>query len=122
MFCLMPDHIHGLRDGSDQLNAMKHFRGRCDDSLQRLGFRIQDQAYDHVLKEEKRRDDGFRNICEYIARNPERAELVKPDDYASYRYSGCLVPGYPELRPFDDGYWDQFDRVVSFLRKDGLMR
>lgn len=126
IFCLMPDHMHmvwmGLCDGSDQLNAMKHFRTRCEDSLQRIGFAMQDQAYDHVFKEEQRRDDEFRNVCEYIARNPERAGLVESDDYGSYAFSGCLVPGYPELRPFDSGYWDQFDKIISFLRKQGLMR
>lgn len=126
MFCLMPDHFHmvwmGLRDGSDQLNAMKHFRPRCNESLNRLGFELQDQAYDHVFTKEERRDTEFRNVCEYIARNPERAGLVERDKFASYSFTGCLVPGYPELRPFDADYWDRFDKVISFLRKDGLMR
>lgn len=126
MFCLMPDHIHmvwmGLCEGSDQLNAMKHLRTRCNDSLRRIGFELQDQAYDHVFKEEERRDTEFRNACEYIARNPERAGLVETDEYASYGFTGCLVPGYPELRPFDRGYWDQFDKILPFLRTEGLMR
>ena len=126
VFCLMPDHMHlvwmGLCDSSDQLNALKHFRKRCNDSLQRIEFELQDQAYDHVFKPEERRDTEFRNVCEYIARNPERAGLVEADEYASYRFSGCLVPGYPELRPFGHGYWDQFDKIISFLRKQGLMR
>ena len=126
IFCLMPDHMPmvwmGLCNGSDQLNAMKHFRPRCDDSLQRIGIELQDQAYDHVFKDEERRDVEFRNVCEYVARNPERAGLVEIDDYASYAFSGCIVPGYPELRPFDADYWDQLDKIVSFLRKDGLMR
>ena len=126
IFCLMPDHIHmvwmGLGAESDQLNAMKHFRPRCEESLQRIGFELQDQAYDHVFLDEERRENEFRNVCEYIARNPERAGLVGPDEFATYRFSGCLVPGYPELRPFDDDFWEQFDRVISFLRKDGLMR
>ncbi|WP_372719828.1 hypothetical protein [Novipirellula sp.] len=126
LFCLMPDHIHmvwmGLCDGSDQLNAMKHFRPRCNESLERIGFDIQDQAFDHVFTDEERRDTEFRNVCQYIARNPERAGLVEPDAFASYRFTGCLVPGYPELRPFVADYWDRFDKVMSFLRKDGLMR
>ncbi len=126
IFCLMPDHMHmvwmGLCEGSDQLNAMKHFRTRCDDSLQRIGFRLQDQAYDHVFKDEERRDVEFKSVCEYVARNPERAGLAETDEYASYGFTGCLVPGYPELRPFDSDYWDQLDKIVSFLRKDGLMR
>ena len=124
VFCLMPDHFHmvwmGLCEGSDQLNAMKHFRPRCENSLQRIGFDLQDQAYDHVLKDEERRD--FHNACEYIARNPERASLVKNDEFASWKFSGCLVPGYPDLRPFENDYWDEFDKIISYLKKDGLMR
>lgn len=126
IFCLMPDHMHmvwmGLCDGSDQLNAMKHFRSHCEESLARVGYALQDQAHDHVLKEEERREIEFRNVCEYIARNPERAGLVDPDDYATYPFTGCLVPGYPELRPFDPDYWDQFGKIISFLRREGLMR
>ena len=126
IFCLIPDHMHmvwmGLSEGSDQLNAMKHFRTRCNDSLSRINLQLQDQSYDHVFKDEERRDTEFRNACEYIARNPERAGLVETDAYASYRFIGCLVPGYPELRPFDPNYWGQFDKTISFLRNEGLMR
>jgi putative transposase len=32
-----------------------------------------------------------------------------------------LVPGYPELRPFDRDFWTRFDRSVSYLRKNGLV-
>ena len=126
MFCLMPDHMHmvwmGLSEDNDQLNAMKHFRTRCNDSLNRINFQLQDQAYDHVFKDEERLDTEFRNACEYIARNPERAGFVEAGACASYGFTGCLVPGYPELRPFDPDYWDQFDKIISFLRKKGLMR
>lgn len=126
VFCLMPDHIHmvwmGGDAGSDQLNAMKHFRPRCDESLQRIGYHLQDQAFDHVLKNEEYRDAEFRSLCEYIARNPERAGLIKRDSFAKYAYSGCLIPGYPELRPFAPGFWDQFDKTVSHLRTNGFMQ
>jgi putative transposase len=54
IYCVMPDHIHliwmGLFEHSDQINAMKHFRPRCDSSLQRIGFGLQDQAYDHLVR------------------------------------------------------------------------
>lgn len=62
-FCLMPDHMHmiwmGLCEGSDQLNAMKHFRTLCDASLQRIGFALHGQAYDHIFKDEERRASEF---------------------------------------------------------------
>ena len=126
MFCLMPDHMHmvwmGLSSGSDQLNAMKHFRTGCNNSLSRINFQLQDQSYDHVFQDEERQDNEFQNACEYIARNPERAGLVEVDAYATYRFTGCLIPGYPELRPFESTYWAQFNKIISFLRKDGLMR
>ena len=25
-------------------------------------------------------------------------------------------------KPFECGYWNEFDKIVSYLRKDGLMR
>ncbi len=41
MFCLMPDHFHmvwmGLFEDSDQLNALKHFRSNCNQSIARQG-------------------------------------------------------------------------------------
>jgi hypothetical protein len=126
VYCLMPDHMHlvwmGITQGSDQLNAMKHFRPRCDESLKRIGYSLQDQAYDHVLKEEECRQNEFRNLIEYIARNPERADLVECDDYRKYAYTGVLVPGYPELRIFDVDFWNRFDKIVSNLRAYGFQR
>jgi len=92
----------------------------CDNSLRRIGFELQDQPYDHVLKDEERSD--FQNVCDYIARNPERAGLMKADEFASYPFSGCLIPGYPELKPFECNYWDEFDKIISYLKKDGLMQ
>ena len=126
IFCLMPDHIHmvwiGLSSASDQLNAIKHFRTRCHESLERIGFELKDQAYDHVFKDEERVESEFRNVCDYIARNPERAGLVEPDQFAAYSFTNCLVPGYPELNRFDDDFHARFDRIISFLRKSGLQR
>jgi REP element-mobilizing transposase RayT len=126
MFCLMPDHFHmlwmGLFDGSDQLLAMKHFRKSVNESLKRTEFELQDQAFDHVLTESEHSETAFRKVADYIARNPERSGLVAVDEYATYPFTGCLVPGYPQLRPFDVGYWDEFDRTVSYSRKEGLMR
>ncbi|WP_063870175.1 hypothetical protein [Novipirellula maiorica] len=59
--------------------------------------------------------------CEYVARNPERAGLVAVDAYAEYPFSGCLVPGYPELKPFEPDFWTRFNRSVSYLRKNHLV-
>jgi putative transposase len=125
IYCLMPDHFHmlwmGLSDSSDQLLAMKHFRKTTNDSLRKNGFELQDQGYDHVLCGDERKEEGFRNIFEYIARNPERANLLAEDAFASYPYTNCVIPGYPELVVFSPGFWDQLDRTISFLRANGLI-
>ena len=126
IYCLMSDHIHmlwtGLADDSHQLNAMKHFRTRLNDLLKALGFELQQQAYDHVLKDEERIESAFASICEYIARNPERAGLVPIDGYTEYPYTGCLVPGYPELSPFDSDFWTRFPRACSYLRSQWIQQ
>jgi hypothetical protein len=31
-----------------------------------------------------------------------------------------LIPGYPELKPFDDGSWDRLWHVYSLLVQNGL--
>ncbi len=126
VFCLMPDHLHllwmVLRSGSNQLLAMKHLRKSLNATIHQIKIELQDQAYDHVLQGEEKRWDEVVSLCNYIARNPERAGLVAIDAYAEYPFTGCLVPGYPSLRPFDESFWDEFDRMVSFLKREGLFR
>jgi len=126
VYCLMPDHIHmlwmGLFESSDQRLAMRHFRDRFNDVLERLQVELQGQAYDDVLKDEERKEESIEAVCDYIARNPERAGLVPIDGYADYKFTGCLVPGYPELTPFAADYWTRYWRIVSYLRSNGLQQ
>ena len=123
IFCLMPDHIHmiwlGMLDTSDQKLAVRHLKGKLNLSLGKIGFELQDQPYDHVLKDDERQEEAFIGVCEYVARNPERSGLVGTDEYKKYPYTGCIVPGYPELNPFAADFWVRFDRTVSYLRNDG---
>ena len=72
----------GLLDESDQLLAMKHFRKATNETLRRIGYELQDQAYDHILRSDERQDEAFHDVCEYVARNPERAGLVPVDGYS----------------------------------------
>src|SRR5438552_4847054 len=115
IYCCMPDHIHllwiGIGDGADQRNAVKYFRKQLNPILEKLAARFQKQPYDRVLREEERERDAFETVVEYIARNPERTGLVKPDGYREYPYTGCLAPGYPELRLWQDDFWDRFWRI-----------
>jgi REP element-mobilizing transposase RayT len=126
IYCCMPDHLHllwiGILDGSDQRNAAKYFRKQLNPILEKLGVRFQIQPYDHVLREEERERAAFETVVEYIARNPERAGLVKADGYRGYPYSGCPVPGYPELALWQDDYWVRFWRVYSYLGANGLLQ
>lgn len=126
IYCCMPDHLHflwvGLLDGSDQRTAAKFFRAQINPILEKLGACLQQQGHDHVLSEEQRERSAFENVAEYIARNPERANLVKLDRYQEYKFTGCLVPGYPALSPWQDGYWDLFWRIYGNLRTNGLVR
>ena len=121
IFCMMPDHIHliwmGILESTDQKIAMRHLRTRFGDSLSRIGHALQDQPYDRVLREDERQGEGLKETCEYIARNPERAGIVAAEAYTQYPYSGCLVPGYPEFKPFTPDFWLRFDRTLSHLRK-----
>ena len=126
IYCCMPDHIHflwvGILDQADQRLAARYFRQHINPALEKFGARLQRQPYDHVLREEERERDAFENVAEYIARNPERACLVPTDGFREYKYTGCLVPGYPELTPWLDDYWERFWRAYSYLRKNGLVR
>lgn len=126
IYCCMPDHVHllwvGILDGSDQRVAVKFFRSQLNPILAKLGCQFQQQPFDHVLTEDQRERSAFENIVEYIARNPERADLVKVDRYREYKYTGCLVPGYPDLSPWQAGYWDLFWRIYARFREKGLVR
>jgi REP element-mobilizing transposase RayT len=126
IYCCMPDHLHllwiGVLDESDQRLAAKYFRRQINPVLDTLGTKLQRQPYDHVLREQERERESFENVAEYIARNPERRKLVPPDGFRDYKYTGCLVPGYPELHPWQDDYWDCFWSICSYLRTNGLIR
>ncbi len=126
IYCLMPDHIHllwiGIDDRADQIKAMKYFRKQLAIPLKALGYELQHQPYDHVLKDEERLEASVANLVEYIARNPERKQLVPVDGYRDYKFTGCLIPGYPELTLWQPDYWPRFWRTYSFLRKNGLFR
>jgi putative transposase len=126
IYCCMPDHIHllwiGILDGSDQRAAAKFFRKQLNPILGKLDARFQKQPYDHVLSDEERLQDAFETVVDYIACNPERAELVKSGCHRDYPYSDCLVPGYPELHLWQYDYWERFWRTYAYLREHGLVR
>jgi putative transposase len=126
IYCLMPDHMHmlwiGIDDRSDQLKALKYLRKQLAVPLSKLEFALQHQPHDHVLRDDERQEAAFETIVEYIARNPERSGLVPRDGFRNYKYTRCLIPGYPELELWQEDFWSRFWRTYTFLRGSGLFR
>jgi REP element-mobilizing transposase RayT len=124
IYCCMPDHLHllwtGLLACCDQRNAARFFRREFNLVLVEKRVELQKQPHDHVLRDEERGFAAFEAVAEYIARNPERRGLVPADGYRDYQYTGCLVPGYPSLSPWQDDYWEKFWRLYSRLSTHGL--
>ncbi len=124
IYCCMPDHFHfvwmGLFDECNQLNAMKYFRRQINLVLQKIKYELQPQGHDRVLRDEELERGAFEDLCEYIARNPERKGLVAVDGFREYAFTDCLIPGAPEVHFRDEGYWDTFWRITSSHKKFGL--
>ncbi len=124
IYCCMPDHLHllwvGVLPESDQRRAARYFQKQLNMILAKLGAHLQDESNDHVLREEECERGAFEEVFQYIARNPERAGLVNENCFREYSYTGCLVPGYPELKIWDDDFWTRFWRIYAYLGIHGL--
>lgn len=136
-YCLMPDHLHlmwlGLSLESDQLNGVKFLRTYLNRLLKgnllenrekfavdsrprpQADWELQPQAHDHVLREEERKQNAFARVCFYILANPVRAERVKHE--TEWQFSGAVVPGYPDLYPFQEDYWELFWKIYYQQRE-----
>jgi putative transposase len=116
-YCLMPDHMHimwmGLNAESDQRRGMAFFRTFFSKALS--PFKLQHQAYDHVLGDEERRRNAFARVCAYILSNPVRAELVS--EVGAWRFNGAVVPGYPDLHPARENFWETFWKLYGKQRQ-----
>jgi len=111
----MPDHYHvlllGLRDDADLYLAMRFLRKHTSKAL--LPARYQEQAYDHVLREDEAARGAFEQACWYITENPVRAELCRRAD--EYAFSGCVAPGFPDLNIHDTDFWGFFWKICERL-------
>ena len=111
VYCLMPDHMHllvsGLETSSNQRVLSK--RLRADLGIVLGDFRLQKQAYDHVLRANEVERDAFCKIARYVLDNPYRAGIC--DETNRYPYQGALVPGYYGLDPRESGFWDRYWRI-----------
>jgi putative transposase len=117
VYCLMTDHLHlvwmGLRLDSDQVNGMAFLRTYLEPEL--LPAKFQPQPQDVVLRAEQRKRNAFAKICFYISANPVRAELI--GETKTWPFTGCLIPGYPQLNPLAEDYWSKFWRIFAKLRQ-----
>jgi hypothetical protein len=102
----------GIHPASDQQQATKFLREHLGHTLHHV--KLQKQPYDHVLHEKERERNAFESACHYIRENPVRKGLVT--QWTDYEYTGCMVPGYPELNHYADDYWLRFWRVYAYVR------
>ncbi|MDA7921517.1 hypothetical protein N9B73_07155 [Verrucomicrobiales bacterium] len=112
-YCLMPERLHlvimGRSEECCQKNLVRFLRKHSNALLKAKSCEWQKQAYDNVLREKDRERDAFAKVIGYLNENPVRAGYVEL--WKEWDFSGCMVPGYPELDPFSDDYWDRFWRI-----------
>ena len=115
VYCLMPDHMHmlitGIKRSSNQLNLTKQLRRELNKLIQ--PYRLQSQAHDHVLREKENEKAAFQGIAYYIQQNPVRKNISK--QWKDHPYTGCQVPGYYDLDPRKEDYWEVFWRIHNKL-------
>lgn len=94
-WCIMPDHIHFLIQGSMPFEFIRRFKGkmtpfaRAIDPSKRLWQR---SFYDHAL----RREESLFDVACYIWENPVRAKLV--NNLSDFLWSGSEV--WPNWRNY----------------------
>ena len=115
VYCLMPDHLHmvwcGLSPATDQRSAMAWLRTW----LKRIvrPAELQSQPHDHVLDSTEPEQETFENACFCVRENPVRRGLVEKS--ADWKYTGAVVPGYPQLHPKMRDYWSEFWKLYRLL-------
>lgn len=114
---LMPDHIHlllmGYSESSTQKLAIPFLRKNLRPYLE-PEYSFQKTPYDHVLRKEERKQKEFTTLAAYIRNNPWRANLVQSET-SMWPYECCLIPGYPELNPRQEDFWDRFWKIYYYL-------
>jgi REP element-mobilizing transposase RayT len=113
IYTMMPDHVHmiwmGVGPESDQRTGTSFLRRQFERHF--APAKSQHQPFDHLLREDERARGAFAATCAYIAENPVRKGLVKKA--ADWPFTGCVVPGYPNLSPITEDYWELFWRIYN---------
>lgn len=120
-YCLMPDHVHfvwmGLHRDTDQRNGIKFLRAQLGKHLKPARF--QHQAYDHVLTAQERHRHAFSVACaDYVLLNPFKGGLVKSPE--TWPFLGAVISGYPQVNPFQAGYWPWLWEHYVAMREGGI--
>jgi putative transposase len=95
-YCVMPDHLHFLAEGTEPASDLRHFvkgfkiKSSRQYSGQSGGVLWQKRFYDHIL----RGSDSMEAVACYIWLNPVRKGLVaKPGDYPFVgSFAGKVMP------------------------------
>ncbi|HEX7631264.1 MAG TPA: hypothetical protein VF388_03955 [Lacunisphaera sp.] len=121
IYTLMPDHFHliwmGVAADSDQRLATRFLRSQLGKELK--AYEWQHQPHDRVLRDDERKQGALMKMVRYIAENPVRAGLANMAE--EWRYTGCVVPGYPELHPLSGSFWDMFWRFYRAATAQGVV-
>ena len=94
-WCIMPDHIHLLVQGSNIVDFIRLMKGRLTPIARSIdaGRKLwQRSFFDHAI----RKEESLHDIACYIWENPIRAKIT--DEPTSYRWSGSEV--WPDWRSF----------------------
>jgi putative transposase len=94
-WCIMPDHLHLLLQGSEIIEFVRQFKGKMTPKARALepGKRLwQRSFFDHAL----RKEESLSDVACYIWENPVRADLV--EDPIGYQWSGSEV--WPDWKEF----------------------
>ncbi|HKV48790.1 MAG TPA: transposase [Candidatus Acidoferrales bacterium] len=109
-WCVMPDHVHVLAEGTDtacnfllfirqfKLRASREWPAQSDGQLWQKGF------YDHVV----RTNDELSRIAAYIWMNPVRKGLC--DDPRTFPFSGSQTFDWQQIAPPRAGWLPPWNR------------
>lgn len=115
--CLMPDHahllLHGMQTHSDQRLFMRFLRRHTNHLLKETGNLLQPQSHDHVLRQRERDLHTFEEIAYYLTQNPVRAGLA--ERAKEWPHTGAVIPGYPELKLWNEDFWMRYWRLMNSL-------
>ncbi|HEX2860255.1 MAG TPA: hypothetical protein VHN79_01390, partial [Lacunisphaera sp.] len=121
IYTLMPDHAHllwmGLNEGSDRRLGTQFLRRQLAPFLK--PFLWQHQPFDCVLRADERQPQALAATINYIAENPVRANLV--NDAKEWRFTGSVVPGYPQLHPLAEDFWGKYWRFYTAMVARGTL-